>query len=258
MNRRVAWVGILSLAGIFLCGCEGRGKSSNGSDATTGKLVVVLLDRSGSVKNDRGIYERALTTIVSSVNDGDRFVMGSITSASGTDFGASVDYTLPPPMAEQSWLDEPIKYKREFEARQKELAGIRESLAKDVTAFLDEERDAARTAIFESLRVVEPLFHAERRRKVLVILSDMLEDSGVANFDRGRLPPEIVQSVIDDQRSKGTLPELTGVNVYVAGAVASPPERSAAVQRFWIEYFEAAGATIDKGKYARILVSFEE
>ena len=185
MSSWPTWVGAYLLVGGMLFGCGGSSEPAQENIEPAGKLVVVLLDRSGSVRNDRAIYERALTTIVAKVNDGDRFIMGSITSASGTDFGSSIDYTLPPALGDQGWLDEPVKYKREFEARQKELGEIRDNLERDISAFLDEKRDAARTTIFESLRVVEPLFHAEQRKKVLVILSDMLEDSGVANFDQG-------------------------------------------------------------------------
>jgi len=228
-------------------------------DTSDNKVIVVLLDRSGSVRGDRAIYDKALSVIRKSLREGDRFLMGSITSASGTDFATSIDYSLPAPLGEPGWMAEPVEYKKMKKTRQKQLNDILSNLDREIKVFLDKKSDTARTTIFESLSVVEPLFQSEvRKRKILVILSDMLEDSGVANFDRGRLSNETIREVIEHQQSIGTLPDLRDVKVYVAGAVASPPERAGSVKRFWLEYFAATGASMDRGQYARVLTSFAE
>lgn len=239
-----------------LGGCGGDG--SGAVDTAANKIVIVLLDRSGSVRDDRAIYDRALSVVRRSLREGDRFVMGSITSASGTDFSASIDYVLPLPLKKQSWLDEPIKYRREKEEHEKQLAETLADLDREIQMLMQTSSDTARTTICESLGVVEPIFHSERRRKILVILSDMVEDSGVANFDRRFLSLEEIRGIIEHQRAAGTLPDLAGVRIYVAGALASPPERSAAIKRFWTEYFAAAGAILGNGNYGRVLGPFEE
>ncbi len=240
------------LASGFACAGD------DGSATDLGKVVVVLLDQSQSTRNDRSIYESAVRTILDSLRAGDRIVMAPITSSSGRDFGGSIDYALPLPLGKQGLMDEPIKYRRRLQDNQERMATIRENLSRDVEIFLNEASGSARTTIFESLRVVEPLFDSDGRRGILVLLSDMLEDSQVANFERHQFTDEFIQSEIDRQRSAGTLPSLSGVSVYVVGAVSSPASRAAAVERFWRAYFDAAGTVIGKGHYARVLVSFPE
>lgn len=147
-------------------------------------LWVVLLDRSQSTTADGPIYQDAVTRVVKSVQPGDRFVMAAITGTSGSDFRISVDHSLADPMPPQGMLDEPKKYEQEKSDREKQISEARKLIESDAERFLRIEASAAKTAIFESLLVVAPTLRAEQRRRILVLLSDMLEDSSSTNFER--------------------------------------------------------------------------
>lgn len=216
------------------------------------KTVVVLFDLSGSTGRDRPVYEEATKHVLAILGPGDRFVMGPITSRSGDDFASSVDVSLPPPPMTSIW-DMPSQKRRaekEFEAN---LATRRNELDASVKRFLGQKANAEQTAIFESVRTIAPLFQDLRRQRLLIVLSDMIEDSAMANFGVMRLSPEAVERQLKDLHTKQLIPVLKGVEIYVAGATASPPERASNIERFWRRYFEDAGANMAPGAYGRTL-----
>jgi hypothetical protein len=104
----------------------------------------------------------------------------------------------------------------------------------------------------------EILGSEKRPTKVLVLLSDMIEDSDMGNFERLQLDDSLTRREIERQRKAGLLPDLRGVRVYVVGANAVPMDRAAAIERFWRSYFSTCGATLGPGAYSRALPSFEE
>ena len=252
-NRRESFLAVCLLCLLF-CGCDHIGAGgSSASPSRRATLWVVLLDRSVSVKADTSIYDDAVRRLTKAVQPGDRFVMGAITATSGTDFRLSVDESLPDAMPSQGMMDEPKQYEKEKASRDAQIRDAKDRIDKGVQRFLHADTTAAKSAIFESLFVVAPLIEADQRKHVLVILSDMLEDSSAADFER-QLPTDAsTKRLIERQEKDHTIPNLAGVAVCVAGAVASPPERAAAVERFWRSYLEKAGATIAPGSYARTL-----
>lgn len=241
-----------SFAAILLCSCGSIGHTDK-AQIRPATLWVVLIDRSASVKADAPIYEDALRRLSTSVQPGDRFVMAGITGTSGADFRVSLDQSLPIAMPGQGMLDEPKEYEGEKARRTKEITETRQLIDAGVQSFLKADARASRSAIFESLLVVAPLIVADQRRRVLVVLSDMLEDSTAVNFERTAPTDASTKRLIDQQKKAHTIPNLKDVAVCVAGAVASPPDRAAAVERFWRTYFESAGATVGPGAYARTL-----
>jgi hypothetical protein len=115
------------------------------------------------------------------------------------------------------------------------------------------ERSKA-TAILDSLNAGSQILTRDARpQKHLVILSDMIEESKTANFVKA--PP--AEALIAQRRAKGLLPDLHGVQVFVAGASAATSERYVEVQDFWLKYLQAAGAEIGAKTYGRVALSFE-
>jgi hypothetical protein len=218
----------------------------------------VLLDRSRSAAADSRIYEDAVRRVLKGVKPGDRFVMAAITATSGDDFRVSVDRSLPSSLPAQGFLDEPRKYQADLKIRESEVAERTKAIFDDAEAFLKVKSSANKSALFESLLVVSPLLKAEERRKVLLVLSDMMEDSAGVSFERNPPTDASTKRTLENQQKVHTLPDLSGVAICVAGAVASPPERAAAVERFWRAYFAATGAIVRPGAYARTLTGCVE
>ena len=109
-----------------------------------------------------------------------------------------------------------------------------------------------------SLVLAEKIFAGDRRRRVLILLSDMLEDSEEYNFERIHVTEEFARQVIEDNRRPGQLPDLGGATVYVAGASARSASKVHEVQRFWLEYSKAANARLIPQNYGPALTNFNE
>ena len=114
-------------------------------------------------------------------------------------------------------------------------------------------KSVVETRILDSLIVAQSLFDGDRERKVrwLVVLSDMLEDSERARFEKQELSDSFVRKLIDRQKTSGALPKLPGVQVFVAGASARTSGKFLEVQRFWTQYLKEAGTAIEPGRYVR-------
>ena len=115
-----------------------------------------------------------------------------------------------------------------------------------------------KTEIISALHVAERVCKSfSLPRKILVIMSDLIEDSELYNFAREELSDKRTEEIIRREREAHRLPDLTNVRVYVAGALAKT-ERYYKVRSFWINYMQAYGGAMSKEKYGAALVSFEE
>jgi len=116
------------------------------------------------------------------------------------------------------------------------------------------------TSVLDGLQLAERVFSSfEADRKLLVIFSDMIEQSKRYNFAGENLTPARIEQIIARERSSGRLPELHDVEVCVVGAGATgtggiSTERLHAIREFWLRYFEAAGANLPKQRYGSSLL----
>ncbi|MBM3494317.1 MAG: hypothetical protein FJX72_08355 [Armatimonadetes bacterium] len=102
------------------------------------------------------------------------------------------------------------------------------------------------------------------RRKVLIVFSDMIEQSKRYDFASLSLTPGRIASVIEAERKArpSTLPDLHGVDTWVCGATASASgglsdRRILSIREFWHRYFEACGARLPSEQYGTTLINFE-
>ena len=214
-------------------------------DPAQSKVVLVFVDVSGSVK-DADVYRQAWSTIADRLDGGDRILLGRIGTETFTGFKPVVDLVLPVFTMSDNRL--------QFNARLEEVQT-------EITAALDlalEAPPARHTDILNTLLLAQKVFEGDPRRKVLVLLSDMIEDSPAYNFDRSEVTPAFTTQVIEERAADGRLPDLDGAAVYVAGASARTAERALAVQDFWFAYITAAGGRLENRHYAPALLSFEE
>jgi hypothetical protein len=206
------------------------------------RAVVVLVDLSESVKTvdvDR-IYTPTLRSIVDALRPGDRIVLAEISERTLGSFTPALDLALPSTgnsMEDNDALD----------AGKLRIRGEWRKLIS--------RRDRSRaTAIFDAIDAGGQVISRDARpQKHLVILSDMIEESRAANFQKAA-PRE---TLIAQRRAKGLLPDLRGVQVFVAGASAATSERYVEVQDFWLKYLQAAGAQVNAKTYGRVALGFE-
>jgi hypothetical protein len=195
----------------------------------------------------RTVCKEAFEKIYQNLRQGDRVVVGTITSRSYIEFKPTVDEEIP----KKTIWDNRLQFERN-------LTNTKEKIRGETNKLLSRERGTALTEILDSLNIADTIFHEEKeRKKILVILSDMIEDSKGYNFDKDKITDEYIDNVIRDRQKNDLLPKLTGVKVYVAGASAADSNKFRAVQTFWARYLTKSGADFSPHRYGHSLITFE-
>jgi hypothetical protein len=212
------------------------------------RVIMILVDMSDSTNGARPtVYKEAFEKIYQGLRQGDRVVVGTITSRSYIDFKPTVDEEIP----KKSLWDNRLQF-------EKSLTISKEKIRREVNKLLSRERGSALTEILESLNIADTIFHDEKeRQKILVILSDMLQDSKEYKFEKDEITDEYINNVIAYREKNNLIPNLTGVKVYVAGASAADSNRFRAVKTFWDRYFIKSGADFSLHRYGHSLINFE-
>lgn len=200
-----------------------------------GCLNVVLVDVTASISSDDwALYERGFSGLIETNRAGDRIVLGAIGDRPASKFIARADRAIP---LKHKRLEDEANLKRANAQLMDDFAQVRSSSATPAKA----------TFILDAISASEQLFAQGRAQKQalnLLVLSDMIEESPVANFARGPIDAAYAKKLIEARRAQGLLPDLRGVRVYVVGAGGKNGEQMARVQLFWTTFFSATGASL--------------
>lgn len=210
---------------------------------TPKRLVIVFADVSGSIPaEDWAIYAETYKNRLTSLNGGDRLILAKIAEDSLNKFSPVIDRSL----ADTGRLRPD---RTDHEQAQIELNGAFEKLRSGPPAKA--------TLILDALTLAQQLIEQDpKRRPQIIILSDMLEYSHIANFEKSSVGAKEADRLIERQKKQGLLPNLHGSEVFVAGAKAPKSDKFAEVQAFWLRYFKEAGAVCEAGMYGRPALSF--
>jgi hypothetical protein len=220
------------------------------------KTIFVLIDYSESVKDSRQDYGDAFKKIIPKLKLGDHLFLWKITELSEMETKPLIDedFPIPPPAKNEFYMKQAIA------KAEKEMKIKLEEIEKKVGDFLNSQEQLSRkTAILGSLQIAERVFKKDRKDKaVLVIMSDMIEDSSEYNFERERLTDKRISEIIANENRRKRLPDLSGVEVYVVGAKTPSREQFYNIQNFWLRYFKECGANLSKENYGSALLGFNE
>ncbi len=213
------------------------------------RVIIVFIDMSGSTNEARRtVYRNAFNKVYKSFREGDRIVVGTITSHSYIDFKPAVDEELP---ESSIWVNR-LKFEQE-------LSGKKKKVRNAVNRLLKQKRGTPYTEILNSLNIADTIFHNEKKRqKILVIFSDMIQDSKEYKFDKVRITNKYISNVIENRKRQKMIPNLSNVKIYVAGAAASSSKRFRAIELFWTHYFKACKADFSTHRYGHSLLEFEK
>ncbi len=239
--------------GLFLTtGCT----PSSQAAPSRGTAVVVFVDFSESVRSGaRALFKQEIETeIIPSLSAGDKILIAPIDDKTLTEFRPLVEATLPLKPQFNGWLDNVLKYNRQTKDIDSQVAHLKEEIKAQVADVLGRRHTSPLTDIFSSLLIAEKLFHNEPRRKVLVLMSDMIEDFPPYDFEKMSWSPTTNQKVLSELDAKGFIPKLSDVCVYVSGASARSPEMAENIGRFWQAYFQRTKADMDPSRYAHVLL----
>lgn len=214
------------------------------------KLVYVLFDLSGSAKDQRDQYFQWFKKILVSIGPGDRIVVEAIQTRSAVKARYPVNEVIP---EYSPWKDNPLVYKK------KKIELIKQ-IEQTVNSFIKSTPGSKTTEIMSALLPAQQLFNAfpDYKRKILVIMSDMVEESPLYNFIKDPPGPKGAKWIIEREKKGGRLPDLTGVKIYVAGAGGTSSRTMVRLKRFWTAYFTECGAVISDATYGSGLPRFDE
>lgn len=137
--------------------------------------------------------------------------------------------------------------------------------ATGLSRLFAENPPTQQTAILDAIEVSQKILSgadmsgiSDRR---LVIFSDMVESSDRYEFTRAQLAQKSIEAMIAKEKAAGRIPSLSGIKVWVAGAGAGggsklSTEQLRGIERFWLEYFRAAGAELTPERYGSTLLNF--
>ncbi|MFZ5815257.1 MAG: hypothetical protein ACOY93_08130 [Bacillota bacterium] len=195
------------------------------------RILLALLDLSGSTEGVRDQYLAQVERIVAHVPPGGRLVVLPVSARSLT-APAAVDLTFPEYVW---WRTNSLTHSREMGRRRKEAL-------EGVTALLQQRLPGKGTALLDSLlQVQEFLKPYPEGTAALYIISDMVEQSEL--LDLWNLTEAGVGPALAKVEEGGRLPALKGAAVTVAGLEAAgslPAARVMAIRSFWEQLLQRA------------------
>lgn len=222
------------------------------------KLVFLLVDLSGSAAREqaRELYLKRAHEIIGGenpkdpgwLNPGDRIVIGAIQDKSAVKGVFPVNEEL---KTYNPWEHNKLTFMAEFLEKKK---AIREQ----VDNLLKQPASPA-TEIMSALVPAQQVFASfpNYPRKILVVMSDMVEESAQYNFHKRPPGKKDVDRIIAAEKKQNRLPDLKGVKVYVVGAGGKSSEDMLKIREFWLAYFQACGADLNPANYGADLIKFE-
>ena len=218
-----------------------------GKEKKEPRVITVFVDMSGSTNQARRtVYRNAFDKIYANLQQGDRLIVGTITGRSYIDFKPAVDAEIP---KQSIWVN-----RISFEQN---LAKTKKDIKIKVENLLSARRGTPRTEIINSLNIADKIFHSEKRPKILIILSDMVQDSKEYNFERTKVTDKYIAKIIRERKKQNLIPKLHNVKVYVAGVSAKDSRKFRSIERFWKHYFITSGADFSLHRYGHSLLEFE-
>jgi hypothetical protein len=212
------------------------------------KTVVVLVDLSDSTHKHRDDYVKYFKVILDHLHPGDTLLVSKIIKHPTASPEVAID---PLQLPAVSVLDN----ERIMRVRARRGATQALDAFAELVRVMDNE-----TPILEVIAATPRLFAKfPAERKVLVILSDMMEHTRAGPSFESRAEPfnqARADVLFERLRSQRQIPVLEGVRVYVAGARDADARRWAAVRSFWLRYLQAARAELID--YGQALLKFDE
>jgi hypothetical protein len=218
--------------------------------------VIVFVDFSASIQgSSRAAYRREVeTSILPFLAAGDRIMIAAIHDKTLTGFRPLVEATLPPMPQFNGFVDNTLKHAQQVKETERLIATTRQQLKGDVASTFAKPLASRYTDIFSSLAMAEKYFDGDPRQKVLVLMSDMIEDNPPYKFDAMRWRPGDSGKLINELAAKRLIPDLSGVCVYVSGASAGTAALAGHIGGFWQAYFARARADFDPARYSHVLL----
>jgi hypothetical protein len=144
-----------------------------------------------------------------------------------------------------------------------DLEAAKQGLIDQVTTLVRRTPATQKTAILDALYVTRKAFDNQDCRKaarrVLVLFSDMEEDSDRGNFLLDNLTPSRIEVLLKREQHESHLPDMHNTDVWIAGATPDRnlgPATIRSIEAFWTAYFSRTGANLSADHYGPALLNF--
>jgi hypothetical protein len=242
----------LLLAMLDLGACQFQRKPSEGH-----AFILTLIDHTKSMKDFGPQQVRDIAKIIASLNGGDMLQIYPI-NENPLSSPEPIIVKLTPYDPNRF---NPVMYRRYIE---KELARQAAEALAQVKARIFAQDLASDTALIDSLELAARAFRSPEARTAthrrLVFLSDMWEDQrGKLRLPHENLTPKRVEMLLGKVTAGNRLPNLAGIDVWVAGARIhrdSPRDLEDGVEAFWMGAFARMGAVTYTERFAPSLREF--
>lgn len=211
------------------------------------KVVLVLFDLSESTATPdiRSAYIKWFCKIIDSLNEGDLLIGACITEKSIQELELPVKFEYP---VFKPTTDNILLRKIQQEEFEKKVSAMKEDEIRKVEELLlgsEKKPKIRKTDILSSLVLASNILQRyPNRKRLLLIFSDMIEDSESYNFEKIRLHDQKIKEILENEKNRGNIADLGGVRIYAVGAQAKTMEKYNSIKRFWIEYFKYSGAEL--------------
>ena len=245
---------------VFLAGCQKSkpGTAKSETAVPTEKNIVVLLDKTASVKDQKGVFSSAVKKIIGSLEPGDRFRLAEITGSSAADFDFVLKTRIPKNPPYNVLETNEAEYKDTVNKLDKKRKLIRQKLLEQTKSELAKRPSAMQTDLFGAIYTASLYLSDKKGKKILVVLSDMIEENDHWRFNKVKWTPTLEQKILSREEKLGLVPNMHGIEVYVIGARGNSLEVMQNIRHFWEAYFKKAGATLTEDHYAHTLLDWSE
>jgi hypothetical protein len=226
----------------------------------TDRHIIFLVDFSGSVKANLPNYWKTIGVVTGCTSDmevtgsricekirpKDKIILVKITGESRRKAEIIADIYFP----KRHWNTGKSMFR-------KMMLPKRTNFRDDIRRAFSNPTLAKDTEILGAIRLAQQYFEGVKAKKnMLIILSDMIEESEFYNFKRNTVCPK---AILENEEKNGRLPDLAGIKVYISGASAESAKKFDEVKRFWVAYFDKTGATFaERDYYPSELLDFPE
>ena len=245
---------------VFLAGCQKSkpGTAKSETAVPTEKNIVVLLDKTASVKDQKGVFSSAVKKIIGSLGPGDRFRLAEITGSSAADFDFVLKSRIPKNPSYNVLETNEAEYRDTVNKLDKKRKLIRQKLLEQTKSELAKKPSAMQTDLFGAIYTASLYLSDKKGKKILVVLSDMIEENDHWRFNKVKWTPTLEQKILSREEKLGLVPNMHGIEVYVVGARGNSLEVMQNIRHFWEAYFKKAGATFTEDHYAHTLLDWSE
>ena len=245
---------------VFLAGCQKSkpGTAKSETAVPTEKNIVVLLDKTASVKDQKGVFSSAVKKIIGSLGPGDRFRLAEITGSSAADFDFVLKTRIPKNPPYNVLETNEAEYRDTVNKLDKKRKLIRQKLLEQTKSELAKRPSAMQTDLFGAIYTASLYLSDKKGKKILVVLSDMIEENDHWRFNKVKWTQTLEQKILSREEKLGLVPNMHGIEVYVVGARGNSLEVMQNIRHFWEAYFKKAGATFTEDHYAHTLLDWSE